>query len=140
MPIEIEDTDSGLGIIITASGILSEEDFFNAGRRVLLKDGDKSNRFKYCLWVYTKTEQIDFSTPALEHIAEMFIKAMKVNPDAIVATVADKDLAYGISRMFEALVIEEGWEIDVFKSKENAVEWIKERAKSKFGIDGLTFS
>ena len=140
MPIDIKDADNGLGIIITASGFLSEDDFFNVGRRVLIKNGDKSYKFKYCLWVYTKTNQIDFSSPAIEQIAKMFTKAIKVNPEAIVATVANQDLAYGISRMFEALVFEEDLDINVFKSKEDAEEWIRKRAKDKFGIDVLTFS
>ena len=42
--------------------------------------------------------------------------------------------------MFEALVFDAGWETNVFGSKEEAVEWIRERVNDKFGIDNLTFS
>jgi hypothetical protein len=50
-----------------------------------------------------------------------------------------KKRPYGLSRMFDALVFNEGWETMVFRSKK-AVEWLRKRVKEKFGIDNLTLN
>jgi hypothetical protein len=69
----------------------------------------------------------------------MNIAASKVNPNPIVAMAGEDDLVFGLERMIEVLMHQTGWEIMVFRSKEEAKEWIRKRVKEKFGVDNLTF-
>jgi len=66
-------------------------------------------------------------------------KASKVNADPIVAIVSKKDHIYGLSRMYESLIYMTNWKIMVFRSKTEAVEWIREKVRKRFGIGNLTF-
>ena len=45
------------------------------------------------------------------------------------------DLGYGLSRMWEVLSDQSGWEMQIFRSRAEAERWIQQRAKQKFGID-----
>lgn len=42
-------------------------------------------------------------------------------------------------KMWEMLSDEMNWETMVFRNREDAEAWIKERVKEKYGIDDLTF-
>jgi hypothetical protein len=64
--------------------------------------------------------------------------AAAVNPDAIVAVVAETDLTYGLSRMWEIMCDEIDWEIRIFRSTEEARNWIMERVKERWNIIDLT--
>ena len=140
MPVEINDCDGGLGSYILVSGDASEEEFIDAFKMLLNQDEEKYKKYLYSLCCYTGIKQFGLSTPMVQQLADMSVRAMKINPDAIVALVADQDLYFGLARMFDALVFDEGWETNVFRSKEEAIDWIRERVKDKFRIDNLTFN
>ena len=140
MPVEINDCDGGLGNYILVRGVASAEEYVDAFKRHLEQDEEKFKKYLYSLCDYTGIRQFDISNPMVQQLADMSVRAMKINPDVIVAIVADQDLYFGLSRMFEALVFDKGWETYVFRSKEEALDWIREKVKEKFGIDNLTFN
>jgi len=41
--------------------------------------------------------------------------------------------------MFESLLSQTDWETMVFRTRLEAEQWIRARAKEKFGLDTLTF-
>ena len=53
---------------------------------------------------------------------------------------ANRDLTYGLARMTEMLIDVTGWESKVFRNREDAEAWIKERVKEKYGILDLTMA
>jgi hypothetical protein len=53
---------------------------------------------------------------------------------------ASIDLINRISRMHELFVYRSCWETMLFRTNPQAVRWIKEKVRDKFGIDDLTFS
>jgi hypothetical protein len=140
MPVEIYDCDDGLGHYIVVRGAASVEEYVDAFKRHLEQDEEKFKKYMFCLCDYRGIKQFDLSSPMVQQLADMSVRAMEINSDAIVALVADQDLYFGLSRMFEALVFDKGWETYVFRSKEKALDWIRERVKEKFGIDNLTFN
>ena len=101
---------------------------------------EKFSKYRYSLSDFTQVTDVDVNNESIQFIAGLCISASRINPYPIVALVADMSLVYGLSRMFEALSNETGWEIMVLRSKEEAVKWIKERVKDKYGIDNLSFS
>ncbi len=140
MLFEIKDCDGGIGNIIEGRGIVTDQEYIDFFKRHLTQDKDKFSKYRYSLIDYTAVTKVDVSNESIEFIADLCIEASTVNPDPIVAFLAKDDLVFGLTRMYEALVYETDWEIMVFRSKKETVEWIKERVKDKFGIDDLTFS
>ena len=95
----------------------------------------------YGLIDYSDIIQLDVSSSEVEIIASQNKKASEHIPDAAVAIVAGKDIAFGINRMWEMIAENTGlqWDIMVFRVREKAESWIKERGKEKFGIYDPTF-
>ena len=140
MPLEIIDLDNGLGNLITARGVLSENEFLETLIKHLTQDKDKLKKYRYSLGDYTGVTEFNVSTQAIETIASYCRSAAKNNPDAIVATIAKSDLLFGMARMSEILRGDTGWEESVVRDIHEAKEWIKKRVKEKYGIEDITFS
>jgi hypothetical protein len=140
MPIEMQDLDGGLGILVTGSGVVTEEEFVVSYKKHLLQDESKFKKYRYHLSDHTAVTKVEVPTKALEVIAKLSKEASKVNPDAVLATVADQDLIYGLTRMFHFLAEETGWEMNVFRLREEAEAWIRKMVKERFNIDDLTMA
>ena len=140
MPIEVRDTDGGIGVIITYRGIVTDEEYLDTITAHLQQEKEKFQKYRYSFNDATAVTKVDITATAIDRIADLCEKAAKINPEPIVSLVADSDLAYGLSRMYETLVSNTPWEVVVFRSREEAMQWITGRARVKFGIDDLTFS
>lgn len=141
MPIAITDLDEGIGNSILGSGSLTSKEYINALKKHLAQDTVKFKNYRYSLADYTAVTQLE-EVPAgdVHLLADLCRQAAQINPDAIVAIVANKDFLFGLSRMWEILMHEAGWDIMVFKTRDSAETWIREKAKLKFGIEDLTIS
>jgi hypothetical protein len=140
MSIETTDLDGGIGVLFVGQGILTNQEYVDIYERHLRQDKEKFSKYRYSLSDFTEVSDTDVTNESIQFIAGLCIAASRINPYPIVALVANISLAYGLSRMFEALSFETGWEVMVFRSKEEAMKWIKERVKDKYGIDDLSFS
>ena len=60
-------------------------------------------------------------------IAEQDIAATKINPNIIVALISSSDLQYGMSRVYHALVGDNGFLTEVFRDRKTAEEWIEKK-------------
>jgi hypothetical protein len=137
MTVEIKDLDGGIGNIVACWGILTGKEYIDALRDHFSQDREKFKKYKYSLCDHTDVKKIEIASNEVEIIAQLCKEAEVVNSDVVVAVAADKDFTYGLSRMWQILVEETGWEIMVFRSRDDAEEWIKERIEEKFGIDVL---
>ena len=140
MCVEIRDLDNGLGNIIIGREIVNEEELVDALKNHLTQDNDKLKKYKYSLTDYTGGTKFEVSTQKVEQIAKICESSSIANSEAIVAVVAEQDFMFGIARMWELLSDGTNWETMVFRNREEAEAWIKERVKQKYGIDDLTFS
>jgi len=140
MPIEINDCDGGLGNIIECREIVTDQEFVDSFKGHLTQDKTKFAKYRFSFTDLTAITETDLSNESIDIIVQLCIDASKANPDPFVAIAADSDLLYGLSRMYEILGSRIDWETKVFRSRKDAVEWIKEKVRSKIGIDNLTFS
>ena len=140
MPLEIKYLDDGLGVLFIGEGIVTGKDIISSNNQIFSSE-EKMKKNKYALIDYSKITQFEVSTSEVEIIASQDRKASEYIPDGVVAVVAKKDLVFGINRMWEIIVENTGlqWEIMVFRDRDDAEAWIKEKVKEKFGIDDLTF-
>lgn len=139
MPIEIKDCDGGIGVVIEFRGIVTDKEYVDALKTHLTQDKDKFKKYRYSLNDTDAVEEVHITKQSVEYISKLCVAASKNNPDPIVAMWGTTDIAFGLQRMAEALMSPTDWEMMTFRTREQAVEWIKERVKDKFGIDDLTF-
>ena len=139
MPIDIKDCDGGIGNIIVGRGIITDQGLIDSLKKHLTQDKEKLKKYKFSLTDFTAVLKLAIDSEGVKFIAELSEEASKVNPDPIVAIVSKKDHIYGLSRMYESLIGMTNWKIMVFRSKTEAVEWIMENVRERFGIGNLTF-
>ena len=58
----------------------------------------------------------------------------------MVGIAVTQDLVFGLSRMWDSMGEETGWENEIFRSRQEAEAWIMDTVKQKYGIDDLIFS
>lgn len=140
MTIEIIDTDKGRGNIIIVSGKLKTKEYVEELWEHLTQDAEKFRKYNYSLVDYTAVKEVeDFPSNQVQFVADMCKKAVQINPDIVVALVADKDLIFGLVRMWEILMDEIGWDTMVFKTRDGAENWIKDKVGETIGMDKVTF-
>ena len=140
MPIEITELDGGLGIFIRGWGISIEGELINELKKYLMQDKEKLKKYRYSLSDYSAITKADISTKTVELTADFLLSIADINPDIIAATVVSQDFLFGLARMGEILRSKASWEEMVFRNREDAEKWIKERVKKKYGIETLTFT
>ena len=140
MPVEIKYLDDGLGVSFIGEGIVTGEDIISSNKQIFSSE-EKMIKNKYGLIDYSSVTKLEVSKSEVEIIASQDKKASEYISDGVVAVVAKDDLAYGVTRMWEIIVECTGiqWETMVFRAREDAEAWIKEKVKEKYGIDDLTF-
>ena len=125
MPIDIKDLDNEQGVIILGYGILTGKEYINALKSHLSQSDAKFKKYRYSLSDYTKVTQLDVSSSDVGLVAKLCEKASVTNPNIVVAVVADNDITFGMSRMWEILSDKTNWGIMVFRKREDAEKWIK---------------
>ena len=145
MPIEIQDCDGGMGNIIASRGVVTDQELIDLLGKHLRHDNANFKNYKYILFDHPALAKMDITKNTLERIADLYAEIAKANPDPIVAMVTNVSMGAGIehinrvSRLYELFINRSCWETMVFRTKSEAVRWIKERVRKKIGIDDLTF-
>ena len=127
MPIEKRYTEEGIGIEIIGKGRVIGKEICDAldeiySSEMLLKQ-------KYQIWNFTDVEDFDFPKKDFDRMVKLDVKASQTNPNIVIAVVGEKDLIFGISRMWEThMEIEEsGFETMTFRKREDADAWISSK-------------
>lgn len=139
MPLLIKDLDNGIGSLIIGSGVITREEYVTVLKKHLTEDLDKFRKYRYNIADYTSASRVEVLAEDIRMIANLSKEAAKLNSEAIVARVAPIDLIFGLSRMAQVFLDETGWEIMVFRARDEAEAWIRKRAMEKFGIENLRF-
>ncbi len=138
MPVEVTDLDKGIGVIIRVHGVLKAEEYLRALEEHVSQDTGKFRKYRYSVSDYTGVTEIeDVRTDVVQSVANLCKQAARINPDAVIAVAADRDLLFGLARMWEALSNETGWDIRVFRTFSSAEAWIREMVGQKFGLKDL---
>jgi len=138
MPIDISDCDGGIGHIFVSRGIVPDQELIDSLKMLLTQDKEKFKQYKYILFDHTALTKMDVSDETVEFIAGLCADASNVNPDPLVAIVtyfsmtANIDLINKISRMYELFLHQSCWESLVFRTKMDAVRWIRKKVRDKF--------
>ena len=146
MPIEMRGCDGGIGNIIESRGLVTDRELIDSLQGHLTRDEAKFKKFKYILFDHSALTKMEITNETVESIAGLWADTSRVNPDLIVAIVAyaaygaSIDLLNIISRLHELFIHQSCWETRMFRTKPQAVRWIRQEVKTKFGIDDLSFT
>ena len=136
MPIKVKYLDNGLGVLFIGEGIVTGDDIINANRKIF-SSVEKMKKYKYGLIDYSRITQFNVSTSEVEIIASQDMKASLFITDGVLAITAEQDFEFGINRMWEITVESSGlpWETTVFRDRDAAKKWVKQKVKEKYNID-----
>lgn len=139
MPVEKRETDDGLGVIIIGSGSVTEAEYLDFYTRELSQGPDACKNCRYSLHDYSEVTSVTIASSAVGQIASFSKKAAEANPDCVTAIVADKDIIFGLARMWEIQSSDAQMDVMVFRNREDAEAWIRQEVKERFQIADLTF-
>ena len=126
MPITLRDFDGGHGVFIKGSGVITDAEYGGNMTAHLSDDIEKLRGYAWSLSDYSGATGIEISPATLERVAGLCAAASEQGVNPVVAVVVPSDVAFGLSRMFEALATFTGWRIRTFRSLDDAVQWIRE--------------
>jgi len=137
MPIQLEFSHEGLGVIYRCEGVLGLQHFSVANDR-LLSSPERMRKLKYALIDAVSMEPTIFSPSEMDSIVLQDRQiASYAAPGLLVAVVVEQNVVFALARMWEAFIEGIGWETKIFSSLAGAQDWIRIRVKEKFHLDLL---
>lgn len=129
MPVNIIHTEDG-GIIFKCEGSVTGQELKEANQ-IIYKDQNKIKQISYQIVDALDVSDVSISSAETKEIAELDRQAFKIHPAMIIALVAEKDLFFGLARMWESFATDGPFETMVFRKMEDAQQWIKEELKKR---------
>ena len=135
MPIELQFTEDGLGVIYRCEGKLDHNHFSYANNR-LLELPERIRKLRYAIVDASSMEPFYFPPSEMERIVQQDrqIASLAV-PGLIVALVATQYTVLGLTRMWEAFVTGIDWNTQSFLSLSEAQTWVRLKLKERFEVD-----
>jgi hypothetical protein len=132
MPIQIKYIDDGIGVEFIGSGVVTGADIIAANKEIYRNENFSKQRYQ--IVDRTKCTNYHVSHKEIITIAEQDKVAAKTNPNIIIAFISTSPLQYGISRMYQAYVGDEGFLTEVFRDRKSAEKWIEEQLKKPIAV------
>jgi hypothetical protein len=123
MPLDIEFTTDGRGVILDHSGDVDGNELASAIRKI--HENEKFMAVSY--WISDRTNCTSYNVDSAQvaSVAEQTRLARAKNPHLLVALVSTSALQFGISRMLQSLTDKELTTTTVCDSREKAEAWIE---------------
>ncbi len=129
MPIERKYLDGG-GSLFVGTGTLTGKEILAAIDAVHETD-EKTRALVFQIGDFRLVEKVDISSTDVRAAGERDIRTSKLNPNLITAVVAEKDIVFGLSRMWQVYSDHPSAITSVFRSMDEAEHWIEEQIKLK---------
>lgn len=128
MPIQIKYLDGGIGVEFIGTGVVTGADIIAANKEIYRNEN--FYRQRYQIVDRTKCTNYKVSHEEIIKIAEQDKVAAKTNPNVIIAFISTSPLQYGISRMYQSYVGDDGFLTELFRDRKSAERWIGEQLKT----------
>ena len=129
MPMSIAYTEDG-GIISRGEGVITGNEIKETND-IIYESPDKIKKIKYQICDLTNASDYSTSESELRAISNQDKKASEINPKMFIAVVGEKDVIFGLARMWEAFSYDSPFETMVFRKIEDAQQWIREKLHKK---------
>jgi hypothetical protein len=134
MPIDIKYLDKGTGVLHVGRGTLTGKEILEA-KLATFGSEERTKRYQYGLIDYSQVDDVLISSQELATVVGYDKRAAKIAPGIPVVIVGEKDIVFGLARMWEAFMLDAGWETHVFRSREQSEDWIRARVRNKYGVE-----
>lgn len=124
MGCKTEFVDDGRGVFTTFYGILTGEEIF-ADAIESNRDEERTKKFTYSLTDMSGITEFRVTAEEVRLIADYNFKISSLVSRAHVAIVASTPVTYGMARMWQTVAGKTGWNIMVFHSKPEALDWLR---------------
>jgi hypothetical protein len=126
MPVEIMRLENGEGVLLKAYDPLSGKDKIKVNEDLLQSANNLAN-LRYMV-VDEACAGFQLSTTEARIVAAQDMQIAKLTPRGlVVAVISPSDVDFGMARMWRVFSHETGWEIGVFRSWEDAADWLTSR-------------
>lgn len=125
MPVEINIIDNGMGIEFISSGVVTGKEIIEANRKIY--NQEHLERLKYKIVDRSDCTDYQVTSHDIEVIADQDMMASEINKDITVLLVAPTELQFGMTRMWQTLSDESGFESIIFKDRPSANKYLKEK-------------
>lgn len=132
MPIKIDDLDNGLGNVITGTGKLTGEEYCDILVKHLSQPVEKMKKYIYSISDFTEVTYITVTLEDVRMIAQKSLEIAKFNPDITVAICTNEMVATLLAEMYEVLVDESSWHVNLFQTREELDKWLQETINKKY--------
>jgi hypothetical protein len=128
--------DDGKGALLVAWGTVDGPELLRAHAELYASE-EKVAALLYRLSDYSGVERVLVTGEDIVALAELHKSMEHVLPDCVVAVVGEKDVVFGLGRMWQArLEIRDlAWETRVFRARSDAETWIRQRMREKHGFE-----
>ncbi len=103
MPIEVIDVDEGAGNIIIGRDILTDQEYLDAMLIHLSQAEEKFKKYRYSMLDFSQVSSVEVGLESVRFMAGLCHDAAALNPEIVISMVADDDLAFALSRMWQML-------------------------------------
>ncbi len=140
MPILIDDLDNGLGNVITGTGRITGEEYCHVLTQHLAQPVEKIKRYIYSIIDFTEATYVTVTLEDVRSIAEKSLEIAKINPAVTVAITTNEEISLLLAEMWQLLVDESSWDVNVFTNREDLDRWLSEILSKKYKKYQLSFS
>ena len=124
MPIKINILDNGYGIEFYSYGIVKGEEIIEANERIYTQE--YLSKLKYKIIDRTNCTKYLVTSEEMKVIVNQDIKASKINNNIIILLVSLGPFQYGMTRMWQALSENTGFNSLIFENRDSANKYINE--------------
>ena len=122
MPIKLEYIEDGVGVLMIGTGVVSGEDIRLANEEIYSEE--RIDRQEYQLVDWTGVDKFDVTRHDMETLAEQDRVAALRNPGILISSAGDRDVIFGLVRMWEEFVHGTTLKTHVSRTLPEARAWI----------------
>jgi len=116
----------GTGLHQVGEGVVTGAEILAAAASIA-QAGDRARKIRFSLVDLTAVTDFRVNPDDIRLISRQGATIALLTPTAVVAIVAPMDDAFGLSRMWQTLVEDTGWQTAVFRERAQAVTWLRDR-------------
>ncbi len=125
MPYEILSEDGGKRITVNFWGLVTLSDIFDSFKD-RFSDIEAIKRLRVNIADYTDVDEVRVTGAEVRELLPIFRDLASKNNSAILVVIAPTDLKFGLSRIWDLGLYDLACHHNVFRSREDAMEWIAE--------------
>jgi len=124
MPYEIQYKNNDEGVITIYTGNVTDNDLLSAYNEIASLNVNIS-KIKYSVSDFTLIDKYLITSECIRNQARLAVEVSKINPNLTVIVIAPNDVEYGTSRMWSVYSDKAGWDVRIFRNRDDANLWIK---------------